>query len=320
MDLSLKTSELQLFKEFATRNILLTLSIALSIVGFFLLLFSTGAISSTEINDYAFALAEHQAAARQSEHLAAFGNDHNKPMAVTLEVLPSSFQPTTLLSVGLKFLIPSLLLSIIVTFRQFFYPICKKPPPPQYNSFNSADESESENETITHATWGLTGMIILSFISLLWSVCGIVVFVRFVKHFDLQACVDKSRINQKQNGEAELCYGSFLNVLCYVGDAVDCDLVEIGLLGFLSAVFLGASSSLALLISLVDIRLDSVREAVEEIERRKNYYRENEMYVDEDGDVRVEMMFGGGGEVVVEEESEEESEEDGEEDSLLKEK
>ena len=142
--------------------------------------------------------------------------------------------------------------------------------------------------------------------------CGIV-----SKH--LQACVDKSRINQKQNGEAELCYGSFLNVLCYVSDAVDCVLVEIGLLGFLSAVFLGASSSLALLISLVDIRLDSVREAVEEIERRKNYYRENEMYVDEDGDVRVEMMFGGGGEVVVEEESaEEESEDDGEEDSLLK--
>ena len=133
--------------------------------------------------------------------------------------------------------------------------------------------------------------------------------------------------NINQENYNDVCDGSFLNVLCYVGDAVDCDLVEIGLLGFLSAVFLGACSALSLLISLMDIRLDAVRENVEFVRHRRNSRNRRRMLVDEDGEIRVEMSrdvdeFDLSGVSVEEEEyygEEEEEEEDdyGEETSLL---
>jgi len=106
-----------------------------------------------------------------------------------------------------------------------------------------------------------------------------------------------------------------MSCVIYVGDAVDCDSVDIGLLDF---------SALSLLISLIDIRLDAVTHNVEFIRHRRNSRNRRRMMVDEDGEIRVEMSsevdeFDLSGVSVEEEEyyGEEEDEDYGEETSLL---
>ena len=178
--LFIRPSEWQICKECMTRNVLLSSSIALSIVGFFLLIFSTGAISSTEIADVAFNLAE-QSAARHSGQIV----ENNQLQAVTLEVLPTKFQPTTLLAVGLKFLLPPIFLSIVAGFRHLFYPYC-----------HSSDSDLNEyrfDDPIRHDTWWLGLFLFFSVVSLFWSIFGIVVFVRFVKQFNLKECVQNGK-------------------------------------------------------------------------------------------------------------------------------
>ena len=246
MDLSLRPSEWQLLKECATRNILLTTSLFTSLASLLLLIFSVGAIQSTHFSDVAFNLAEREALSNTQYH----SDTTTSTTTSFTSALGRNYQPTNLFSLGMQFLLPALILSLFISCRHLFHPVI--------TIESSSSSTTTTTSGFTHKTQCMSGLIALSFLSLLWCVFGVIVFIRFTKQFQLKECVLRiEEINEIDNNNNEevlnerdaLCAG-FLHVLCYIGEAVDCDLVEIGLLGFLSAVFLGACSSLCLLISL----------------------------------------------------------------------
>ena len=256
MDLSLRPSEWQLLKECATRNILLTTSLFTSLASLLLLIFSVGAIQSTHFSDVAFNLAEREALSLKdpSSNTQYHSDTTTSTTNSFTSTLGRNYQPTNLFSLGMQFLLPALILSLFISCRHLFHPVINTPS--SDDDWYITSTSSSSSSGFTHKTQCMSGLIVISFFSLLWCVFGVIVFIRFTKQFKLKECVLRiEEINEIDNNEGilkerdALCAG-FLHVLCYIGEAVDCDLVEIGLLGFLSAVFLGACSSLCLLISL----------------------------------------------------------------------
>ena len=252
MDLSLRPSEWQLLKECATRNILLTTSLFTSLASLLLLIFSVGAIQSTHFSDVAFNLAEREALSLNdpSSNTQYHSDTTTSTTTSFTSALGRNYQPTNLFSLGMQFLLPALILSLFISCRHLFHPVI--------TIESSSTTTTTTTSGFTHKTQCMSGLIALSFLSLLWCVFGVIVFIRFTKQFQLKECVlrieeineiDNNNNKELLNERDALCAG-FLHVLCYIGEAVDCDLVEIGLLGFLSAVFLGACSSLCLLISL----------------------------------------------------------------------
>ena len=296
MKLELTRTEWQLCKEYALRHILLTCSFATSLISLFVLLGSFSAMQATELNDLAFDQAERTAVAHE-HHDTNYAV--NSPLKLTLDVLPSTFQPVSLLSKGIQFILPPLVLSTVVSLRQFFYPMCT------HN--RSGGGHGVGGGGITHHMFCLSGFIVASIASVLWCIFGVVLFVRLSKQFHLKDCVATANQHiEPVFNQEELCYG-LLHVLCYIGEAVDCDLVEIGLLGFLTAAFLGATSSLTLFVSLVDVHLDKLRErsggsggvGVEGGESRR-WVGEREQHcfypnVEVEGGKKDEIELGGGG-------------------------
>jgi hypothetical protein len=90
----------------------------------------------------------------------------------------------------------------------------------------------------------------------LHAVAAVVIFCRFISQWDPSECM--SWRDDRLGATAE-CRDRLLHLMCYLEEAVDCDIVSLSLWGFTSAAACTVASALLLTAALIDARVSRYR-------------------------------------------------------------